>query len=133
MIDKIRLWGGGKYVYCDTLMIDFKGESKAIVRYENADFKGEVFLGSYEIEECLYLKKRNVESDVYENDIIMIGGYRFDDQFNFDFTKPLLVGKRHGTILFKQGSIASSFRAIPCKSIKVIGNIRQNPELLEAK
>ena len=75
------------------------------------------------------LKDKNGK-EIYEGDIVLLRHWKSNDLF--DYNKPFVVEWKDGQVNFKQNGFNNFIGSLNGKlTIEVIGNIYENPELME--
>jgi hypothetical protein len=120
-----RVWNdiGKCFIYFNTPQIDFDSDGKAIVSFKHCDFKGGVYLGGYhEAEQYTGLKDKNGVK-IFEGDIVT--GV---DGLQEGYTATIEYRTEWGRMTVRENLTLTYGIAHTCC---VIGNIHENPELLE--
>lgn len=83
----------------------------------------------FKIMQSTGIKDKNGK-EIYEGDVVMLDHWKSSDIFNY--SKPFIVSYYEGEINFRQGDYNNFKGSLNGKlNIEVIGNIYENPELLE--
>ena len=124
MIPKFRAWDKELKMMCDVLKIDFKNKTLFYHHWAHG-VSTEIDLNEVELMQSTGLKD-NKGVDIYEGDIV-----RYNRGVSYSVEKfPYSVKYIEGAFVFEHGFIQHNlFKNV--KYVTVIGNIYENPELLE--
>lgn len=112
---KFRAWDEGTKTYFDNAMIETLAPVRTFVK------------NGWVVEQCTGLKDKNGNL-IYENDIIEIIG-NGGKKLHFR----VAVSDRNGGYYFPDSPLGYSFDFFDSHLYEVVGNIHENPELLQEK
>lgn len=129
---KFRAWDNELKIFRQSFYIDQLG----LMYFNNGGMVGTLETSNYVLQQFTGLKDEN-EKDIYEGDILKIswsewnmGGYLQSDDMTNEHEKIVTVKyKAPSFCFFSKNEIQTSIRKNA--KIEVIGNIYENPELLE--
>ena len=129
MIRKHKVWSklGEKWETCPS-WIDENGDVYFLSDLPFVKVRGKTFnSNNHEVVSCL---GSFCNTEIYEKDFVLLKHWKSSDIFNYN--NPFLVTYRDGQICFLQGGFYNFIGSLGGKlEIDVIGNLFNNPELLE--
>ena len=126
---KFRAWNNGIMCYVEKIL-DFKGSMHLILDNPDIDFFGNHYGANTDWAELMQytgLKDKN-DKEIYEDDIVKIDGFD-DDELNEHFL--VKFENESARYILSGNRLVYDFDNTYANECEIIGNIYENPELLE--
>lgn len=129
---KVRLWDITKQKFIEVTEIDYYTDGvEVVVHYDGDPFDtglDEGYLKACFVEQCTGLRDKNGKL-IYEGDILNVDNT--DNSENYSYIGHVIRSKKEAAFKFLTGNIEVALK--DGNRCEVIGNIHENPELLEVK